>query len=214
MANYQELANLVWNVADDVHRGLFKPHEYGDITLLFLVLRRLDCILDEDGRKEKAIDTYNQFKDLVPEDQLPPIIRQATGTSFYNTSQYDLFRLADDSHNIRLNFENYIGGFSQDVRDIIENFNLDRFIERLDRHNRLFVFCNKFTEIDLHPKQVFEELLRRFSEMSNEMSGEHYMPRDVVQLLVSLLFAEHHEDLRGQGLSAVSSIPVAEQAAC
>ena len=208
MANYQELANLVWNVADDVLRGLFKPHEYGDITLPFLVLRRLDCILDEDGRKEKAIDTYNQFKDLVPEDQLPPIILQATGSGFYNTSQYDLARLADDSHNIRLNFQNYIGGFSQDVRDIIENFNLDRFIERLDRNNRLFIFCDKFTEIDLHPDQVdnhtmgqvFEELLRRFSEMSNETSGEHYTPRDVVRLLVSLLFAEHREDLGGQGV--------------
>ena len=208
MANYQELANLVWNVADDVLRGLFKPHEYGDITLPFLVLRRLDCILDEDGRKEKAINTYNQFKDQVPEDALPPIILRATGTSFYNTSQYDLSRLSDDSHNIRLNFENYIGGFSQDVRDIIENFNLDRFIERLERNNRLFIFCDKFTEINLHPNQVdnhtmgqvFEELLRRFSEMSNETSGEHYTPRDVVQLLVSLLFAEHREDLRGQGV--------------
>ncbi len=208
MANYQELAHLVWTVADDVLRGLFKPHEYGDITMPFLVLRRLDCILDEDGRKEEAINTYNQFKDLVPEDQLPPIIRQATGTSFYNTSQYDLARLKEDANNIRLNFENYLGGFSQDVRDIIENFNLDQFIERLERNNRLFIFCDKFTEIDLHPNQVdnhtmgqvFEELLRRFSEMSNETSGEHYTPRDVVRLLVSLLFAEHGEDLRGQGI--------------
>ncbi|MCY4570311.1 MAG: class I SAM-dependent DNA methyltransferase [Candidatus Poribacteria bacterium] len=208
MANYQELANLVWNVADDVLRGLFKPHEYGDITLPFLVLRRLDCILDEDGRKEKAIETYNQFKDQVPEDALPPIIRSATGTGFYNTSQYDLARLKEDANNIRLNFENYLGGFSQDVRDIIENFNLDQFIERLERNNRLFIFCDKFTEIDLHPNQVdnhtmgqvFEELLRRFSEMSNETSGEHYTPRDVVRLLVSLLFAEHSEDISGQGI--------------
>ena len=208
MANYQELANLVWTVADDVLRGLFKPHEYGDITLPFLVLRRLDCILEEDGRKEKAIDIYNQFEGQMSEDQLPPIIVGATGISFYNTSPYDLSRLADDSHNIRLNFKHYLGGFSQDVRDIIENFNLDRFIERLDRNNRLFSFCRKFTEIDLHPDQVdnhtmgqvFEELLRRFSEMSNETSGEHYTPRDVVWLLVSLLFAEHREDLRGQGI--------------
>ena len=96
MANYQELANLVWNVADDVLRGLFKPHEYGDITLPFLVLRRLDCILEEDGLKEKAIDTYNQFRGTVPEDRLPPIIRNATKTSFYNISQYDLSRLKDD----------------------------------------------------------------------------------------------------------------------
>ena len=208
MANYQELANLVWNVADDVLRGLFKPHEYGDITLPFLVLRRLDCILDEDNRKEKAINTYNQFKDKVQEDALPPIILRATNTSFYNTSQYDLSRLKEDPNNIRLNFENYLNGFSQDVRDIIENFNLDRFIERLDNNNRLFIFCDKFTEVDLHPNkvdnhtmgQVFEELLRRFSEMSNETSGEHYTPRDVVRLLVSLLFAEHGEDLRGQGV--------------
>ena len=208
MANYQELANLVWNVADDVLRGLFKPHEYGDITLPFLVLRRLDCILDEDERKEKAINTYNQFNGKVSEELLPPIILRETDTSFYNTSRYDLSRLKEDPNNIHLNFENYIGGFSKDVRDIIENFNLDRFIERLHKNNRLFIFCDKFTEVDLHPDkvdnhtmgQVFEELLRRFSEMSNETSGEHYTPRDVVRLLVSLLFAEHGEDLRGQGV--------------
>ena len=208
MANYQELANLVWNVADDVLRGLFKPHEYGDITLPFLVLRRLDCILDEDERKEKAINTYNQFNGKVSEELLPPIILRETNTSFYNTSRYDLSRLKEDPNNIHLNFENYIGGFSKDVRDIIENFNLDRFIERLHKNNRLFIFCDKFTEVDLHPDkvdnhtmgQVFEELLRRFSEMSNETSGEHYTPRDVVRLLVSLLFAEHGEDLRGQGV--------------
>ena len=208
MANYQELANLVWNVADDVLRGLFKPYEYGDVTLPFLVLRRLDCILDENGRKEKAINTYNQYNGKVPEDQLPPIILRATNTSFYNTSQYDLSRLKADPNNIHLNFENYLNGFSKDVRDIIENFNLDGFIERLHKNNRLFIFCDKFTEVDLHPDkvdnhtmgQVFEELLRRFSEMSNETSGEHYTPRDVVRLLVSLLFAEHREDLQGQGV--------------
>ena len=208
MANYQELANLVWTVADDVLRGLFKPHEYGDITLPFLVLRRLDCILDEDDRKDKAIQIYNQFKDQVPEEALPPIILREINASFYNTSQYDLSRLTEDPTNIHLNFVNYINGFSEDVRDIIENFNLDRFIERLHRNNRLFRFCHKFTEVDLHPNQVdnhtmgqvFEELLRKFSEMSNETSGEHYTPRDVVRLLVSLLFAEHRENLRGQGL--------------
>ena len=208
MANYQELANLVWNVADDVLRGLFKPHEYGDITLPFLVLRRLDCLLDEDGRKEKGINTYNQYNGKVSEDLLPPIILRETDTSFYNTSQYDLSRLKEDSKNIHLNFENYLNGFSKDVRDIIENFNLDGFIERLHKSDRLFIFCDKFTEVDLHPDkvdnhtmgQVFEELLRRFSEMSNETSGEHYTPRDVVRLLVSLLFAEHREDLRGQGV--------------
>ena len=208
MANYQELANLVWNVADDVLRGLFKPHEYGDITLPFLVLRRLDCILADEDRKDKAVKTYNRFRDKVPEELLPQIILKETNTRFYNTSQYDLSRLKADPNNIRLNFDNYLNRFSKDVRDIIENFNLDRFIERLDKNNRLFIFCDKFTEIDLHPDQVdnhtmgqvFEELLRKFSEMSNETSGEHYTPRDVVRLLVSLLFAEHREEARGQGV--------------
>ncbi|RKU28601.1 restriction endonuclease subunit M [Candidatus Poribacteria bacterium] len=208
MANYQELANLVWNVADDVLRGLFKPHEYGDITLPFLVLRRLDCILDEDNRKEKAIETYNKYNKKVPDDRLPLIILNSIRSKFYNISQYDLSRLKDDPNNIDQNFENYIRGFSQEVQDIIENFNLDRFIERLHKNNRLYSFCDKFTEVDLHPKkvdnhtmgQVFEELLRRFSEMSNETSGEHYTPRDVVRLLVSLLFAEQTDDLKGQGI--------------
>ena len=208
MANHQELANLVWSVADDVLRGLFKPHEYGDITLPFLVLRRLDCILTEDDRKDKAIAAHNRFKDVVPEESLPQIILNETKSSFYNTSRYDLSRLKADPTNIRLNFTNYLNGFSKNVRDIIENFNLDQFIERLDKNNRLFIFCDKFTEVDLHPDQVdnhtmgqvFEELLRRFSEMSNETSGEHYTPRDVVRLLVSLLFAENREEARGQGV--------------
>ena len=110
--------------------GCSKPHEYGDITLPFLVLRRLDCILDEDGRKAKAINTFNQYKDKVSEEVLPPIILKETNTSFYNTSQYDLARLKADPNNIALNFENYLNGFSKDVRDIIENFNLGPFIER------------------------------------------------------------------------------------
>ena len=156
----------------------------------------------------KRSNTYNQYNGKVSEELLPPIILRDTNTSFYNTSQYDLSRLKADPNNIHLNFENYLNGFSQDVRDIIENFNLDGFIERLHNNNRLFIFCDKFTEVDLHPDkvdnhtmgQVFEELFRRFSEMSNETSGEHYTPRDVVRLLVSLLFAEHGEDLRGQGV--------------
>ena len=208
MSNYQELAKLVWNVADNVLRGLFKPHEYGDITLPFLVLRRLDCILEKNGRKKKAIKTYEQFKNKIAEDKLPPIIMKETQTSFYNTSQYDLCRLKEDANNIHLNFRNYINGFSKNVRDIIENFNLNQLVERLHQNKRLYTFCEEFTEVDLDPSkvdnramgEVFEELLRRFAEMSNETSGEHYTPRDVVHLLVSLIFAEHSEKLHGQGV--------------
>ena len=131
MSNYQGLANLVWNVADDILRGLFKLHEYGDITLPFLVLRRLDCILTEDDPKDKAIEAHNRFKDVVPAESLPRIILNETKSSFYNTSQYDLSPLKADPNNIRFNFSNYLNGFSKDVRDIIENFNLDQFIDRL-----------------------------------------------------------------------------------
>ena len=208
MANFQELSNLVWNVADDVLRGLFKQHEYGDITLPFLVLRRLDCILQEEDRKNKGIELYNQFKDKMEDEQIHPILLGQLGIGFYNISQYDLSRLKDDPNNIRLNFNNYLNGFSPNVREMIENFNLDGLIERLEKNDRLFIFCDKFTEIDLHPNvvsnhvmgQVFEELLRRFAEMSNETSGQHYTPRDVVRLLVSLLFAEHQEQLSGAGI--------------
>ena len=93
MANYQELANLVWNVADDVLRGLFEPHKYGDITLPFLVLRRLNCILTEDGRKDKAIDAYNRFNDIVPEESLPQIILKETNSTFSVQSLPACFRL-------------------------------------------------------------------------------------------------------------------------
>ena len=189
MANFQELSNLVWNVADDVLRGLFKQHEYGDITLPFLVLRRLDCILQQGDRKNQGIQLYNQFKDQMEDEQIHPILLGQLGIGFYNTSQYDLSRLKDDPNNIRLNFNNYLNGFSPNVREMIENFNLDGLIERLEKNDRLFIFCDKFTEIDLHPElvpnhvmgQVFEELLRRFAEMSNETSGQHYTPRDVVR---------------------------------
>ena len=134
MANFQELSNLVWNVADDVLRGLFKQHEYGDITLPFLVLRRLDCILQEEDRKNKGIELYNQFKDKMEDEQIHPILLGQLGIGFYNISQYDLSRLKDDPYNIRLNFNNYLNGFSPNVREMIENFNLDGLIERLEKN--------------------------------------------------------------------------------
>ena len=222
MANYQELAQLVWNVADDVLRNLFKQHEYGDITLPFLVLRRLDCLLDEDGRKEEAIKTYNLFKDQVPEESLPPIITDKIKTNFYNISKYDLSRLKDDPNNIRINFDNYIGGFSQNVRDIIENFNLARFIERLHKNNRLFIFCDKFTEVDLHPDKVdnrtmglvFEELLRKFSEMSNETSGNTTHRAMSCNYWFPCCLQNTVKNCAARELSVVSSTRVAEQVAC
>jgi type I restriction enzyme M protein len=200
---FQELSNFIWNIADDVLRGLFKNHEYGDVILPFVVLRRLDCVLEPN--KDKVFQLHEQYKDKIADPT--PIILGQIGTTFFNSSKYDLRRLKDDSKNIQLNLDAYLNGYSQNVREIIENFQLDKLIEKLAKNNRLFQLIDKFTEIDLHPDkvdnrlmgQVYEELLRRFSEMSNETSGDHYTPRDVVRLLVALLFEEDRTDLQGAG---------------
>jgi type I restriction enzyme M protein len=204
MTTHQELSNFIWGICDDVLRGLFKPHEYGDVILPFVVLRRLDCVLEP--QKDEVLKLYNQYKDKVKDPT--PIILDKVGTSFFNTSKYDLKRLKQDPQNIYLNFNNYINGYNDNVREIIENFQLDKPIEKLNKNNRLFLLIDRFTEVDLHPDkvnnrmmgQVYEELLRRFSEMSNETSGDHYTPRDVVRLLVSLLFSGEEENLKGKGI--------------
>ncbi len=205
MNNFQDKANFIWQVADDILRGTFKQHEYGDVILPFVVLRRLDCVLED--RKDKVIETHKKFKKTLPDLQ-PVLLRATNGLNFYNTSYYDLQRLAQDAGNIELNFNDYVNGYSENVLEIIENFQLDKIRVKLVKNDLLFMLVDKFTEIDLHPKSVanhemgyiFEELLRRFSEMSNETAGEHYTPREVIRLMVNLLFAEHHDDLKGKGI--------------
>jgi type I restriction enzyme M protein len=201
--NHSEISSFIWNVCDDVLRGLFKPHEYGDIILPFTVLRRLDCVLEP--HKDTVIDLYNEYKSQV--DDPTPIILGKVNTTFFNHSQYDLTRLKQDPSNVMMNFNNYLSGYSENVVEIVENFQLEKPIEKLNKNNRLFQFIEKFSEIDLHPDvvsnhqmgQIFEELLRKFSEMSNETSGEHYTPRDVVKLLVSMVFSQDSDDLQGEG---------------
>jgi len=205
MNNFQDKANFIWQVADDILRGVFKQHEYGDIILPFVVLRRLDCVLED--KKDDVIKTYEKFKDALP-DPTQVLLKSSDGLGFYNTSFYDLQRLSQDAGNIELNFNNYINGFSKNVREIIENFQIDKLIGKLVKNDLLFLLVDKFTEIDLHPNLVknhemgyiFEELLRRFSEMSNETAGEHYTPREVIRLMVNLLFAEHQDELKGKGI--------------
>lgn len=200
--NYNQISSFIWNVCDDVLRGLFKQHEYGDIILPFTVLRRLDCVLEP--YKDEIFKIHEEYKTKVEDPT--PIIKNRIKTDFFNYSKYDLKRLKSDPNNIYFNFQNYLGGFSNNVVEIIENFQLEKPVEKLHKNNRLFILIDKFTEIDLHPDRIsnrdmgiiFEELLRKFSEMSNETSGEHYTPRDVVRLLVSLVFSEDKEDLQGE----------------
>lgn len=197
------LSNLIWNVCDDELRGLFKPHEYGSVILPFIVLRRLDCVLEP--HQDEVNSLYEKYKDKL--DNLSPIIKNEINLPFYNISNYDLSRLKSDPQNVWTNFNNYLNGFSENVEDIIKNFDLRKHVEKLNERNRLYQLIDKFTEIDLHPNKVsnhemgtvYEELLRRFSEMSNEESGDHYTPRDVVELLVSVLFEGDKEELQGEG---------------
>jgi type I restriction enzyme M protein len=201
--SYSQISSFIWNVCDDVLRGLFKPHEYGDVILPFTILRRLDCVLEP--HKDEVYNIYEKYKSQV--DDPTPIILNKINTTFYNHSKYDLNRLKSDPQNIAMNLQNYLGGFSENVVEIIENFQIEKPIEKLIKNNRLFLLIDKLTEIDLHPDKIsnrdmgliFEELLRKFSEMSNETSGEHYTPRDVVRLLVSLVFTEDKEALQGEG---------------
>ena len=204
MSNHQDLSNLIWTTCDDILRGLFKPHEYGDVVLPFVVLRRLDCVLEP--QKDKVLELWSQYKDKVKDPT--PIILNQIGTTFFNTSNFDLRRLKQDPQNIYLNFNNYINGYDEGVREIIENFQLEKPIEKLYKNNRLFKLIEMFSEVELHPSivdnrqmgMVYEELLRKFSEMSNETSGDHYTPRDIVRLLVSLLFTGEETNLKGEGI--------------
>jgi len=199
MGNHQEISSFIWGICDDSLRGLFKQHEYGDVILPLVVLRRLDCVLEP--YKKEIVEIHNQFKDK--RDDTSKIIHTKLGIKFSNYSQYDFERLKQEPNKLDENIYEYLSSFSSNVQDIIQNFGLQKHIDKLNSNDRLYLLIEKFTTVDLHPDvvdnhtmgQVFEELLRRFSEMSNETSGEHYTPRDVVQLLVSLVFTPDIEEL-------------------
>ena len=202
MSKHQELSSFIWNVCDDVLRGLFKQHEYGDIILPFVVLRRLDCVLEP--HKDTIYNLYEEYKNKIDPS---PIIKNSINKDFYNFSRYDLSRLKSDPQNIYANFQNYVNGYSSVVAEIIENFQFEKPVEKLHKNNKLYLLIDKFTEIDLHPDvvdnhtmgNIFEELLHKFSEMSNETSGEHYTPRDGIKLLVALTLNGNKNDLKGEG---------------
>lgn len=205
MTNFQDKANFIWQVADDILRGVFKQHEYGDIILPFVVLRRLDCVLEP--RKDSVIKAYKKFKDKLP-DPSQVVLKETEGLNFFNHSDYDLKRLAQDAGNMEINFNAYINGYSKNVYEILENFHIHDKVKKLVKHDILYQLVDKFTEIDLHPDKVanremgyiYEELLRRFSELSNEEAGHHYTPREVIHLMVNLIFAEHEDKLKGKGI--------------
>jgi len=195
-------AAFIWSVAD-LLRGDYKQSEYGKVILPLTVLRRLDCVLEP--TKAKVLARYDRLKGDY--ENLEPVLRTVSGEQFYNLNPLDLPRLLDDPTQLAANLRAYIAGFSSGARDVLEKFDFDTQIARLDKANLLYQVVGKFAEIDLHPDTVsnlemgylYEELIRRFSELSNETAGEHFTPREVIRLMVNLLFAEDADVLTKPG---------------
>jgi type I restriction enzyme M protein len=192
------ISALIWSTAD-LLRGDYKQSDYGKIILPFTLLRRLECVLEP--TRDAVLVEFEARKNLnVPMEQF--LVRKSNN-SFYNTSKYTLSKLMADPNNIRDNLESYITSFSANAREVFEKYEFDKQLDKLNDNNLLFMIVEKFSSFDLTPEQVsnhemglmFEELIRKFAEASNETAGEHFTPRDIVRLTTSLLFALDDEIL-------------------
>lgn len=206
--NHQALSSFIWSVAD-LLRGDYKQSEYGKVILPFTVLRRLDCVLEATKPAVLAEFDAKTKAGLNPD----PFLLRKAGQSFYNTSPLDLAKLLGDQDHIRQNLYAYVQAFSPAARDIFERFDFYTQVERLAKANLLYLVTEKFANIDLHPEAVdnasmglvFEELIRKFAEISNETAGEHFTPREVIRLMVNLLFIED-DDVLSAGKAVVRTI--------
>lgn len=201
MKNFKESANFIWSIAD-LLRGDYKQSDYGKVILPLTVLRRLDCVLE--ATKEKVLAKAK----TLDVDNVDPILNKVAGYKFHNRSKFDFDKLIADPNNIAANFRNYINGFSEDAREIIDQFKFDNEIATLDDANLLFMVLKRFQEVDLHPEAIssmqmgymFEELIRKFAEISNETAGEHFTPREVIRLMVNILFLNDRDILTKKGI--------------
>jgi type I restriction enzyme M protein len=186
----QNLAGFIWSVAD-LLRGDFKRSEFGRIILPFTLVRRLECVLEP--TRKAVLERHNVIRDTAMDQDL--ILPRVSGQRFYNISRYRLSNLGEGE--TRANLEDYVSKLSANAREVFDNFNFDTWLDRLASANLLYLVVQKFATIDLHPDAVsnhemglvFEELIRRFAEASNETAGEHFTPRDVVRLATTLVFA-------------------------
>ncbi|MBI2604945.1 MAG: SAM-dependent DNA methyltransferase [Deltaproteobacteria bacterium] len=198
--NHGEIVNFLWGVADLI-RDTFKRGKYQDVILPLTVLRRLDCVLAPTKEKVLAKQAEMRGKKL---ENLDPQLRKVSGFAFYNTSRYDFDKLLADAPHLAANLRNYIAGFSPNMREVLEKFDFDNTISKLDEAGLLFQVLERFKNVDLHPDQIdnptmgtiFEELIRKFNEALNENPGEHFTPRDVVHLMVDLMLAGDEDRIR------------------
>jgi type I restriction enzyme M protein len=199
MENFNQKTSMIWSIAD-ILRGGWKQHEYQDVILPLVVLKRLDSILAD--TKSKVLEKNNEYKGKV--NDMDPILKRTAGTAFYNISDYDFKTILGEPKHLAKNFRQYINGYSKNIQDIFEKFDFNKQLERLEGGDLLFYVIQELNKVDLHPSKVdnyqmghiFEELLRKFSEMSNETAGEHYTPRDVIGVMTELLFSPDKKDLK------------------
>ena len=205
-ASINEKAALIWAIADKL-TGVYKPHEYGEVILPLTVIRRFDCILAD--TKDAVLEKYESVKTLPMRDVL--LRNAAGGLAFYNTSKFTFEKLLDDPDNIEANFRDYLNGFSENVQNIIEKFKFDGHITTMANKGILYIVIKEFTspKANLHPDAIsnlemgyiFEEIIRRFSEAHNEDAGQHYTPREVIRLMVNILFYDDNDILSGSNVA-------------
>jgi len=212
MTNHSQLVSFIWSIANLI-RDTFKRGKYQDVILPLTVLTRVDAVLAP--TKAKVLRTNAKYKGKLKNPG--PQLQKASGFSFYNTSQYDFDKLLADAPNLAANLRNYVAGFSDNMREVLEKFDFDNTISKLDSAGLLFLVLEKFKsrQDDLHPDRlpnhtmgmVFEELIRKFNEALNENPGEHFTPRDVVHLMVDLLFSGDERSLKQKGVVRMISDP-------
>jgi type I restriction enzyme M protein len=191
-------ADFIWSVAD-LLRGDYKQSEYGKVVLPLTVIRRLDCVLEP--TKQAVLERHQQLAGRV--ENIAPVLEAVSEEQFFNTSRLTFRKLLDDPSTIADSLHLYIGGFSQAAKDVIDKFDFEVQIDRLAKANLLYQVVGRFAEVDLHPDAVsnvemgylYEELIRKFSELSNETAGEHFTPREVIRLMVNLLFIDDADDV-------------------
>jgi type I restriction enzyme M protein len=190
--NHQEHVNFIWTIAN-LLRGPYRPAQYRRVMLPMTVLRRMDCVLEP--TKDKVLKRYEQLKDTKVKNP-EPILNRLAGQRFHNTSKYTFQKLVGDPDNVARNLANYIKGYSSEAREVFEYYSFEQEIAKLEESNRLFLVVKEFAALDLHPERVsnvamgyiFEELVRRFNEQANEEAGDHFTPREVIRLMVHLLY--------------------------
>lgn len=202
MINFNDKINLIWQIAESL-RGVYKPEKYGDVILPMCVIKRFDEIISE--KKEDILKAYNLYKNIPEQSQEELIKTELDGLDFYNISPFGFDNLCDDQDHLKENFIAYLQGFSSNIKDIIAHFDFNKDIDKLAKNNQLYHVIQEFKNVDLHPNRVdnqtmgyiFEELIRKFKE--NAEAGDHYTPREVIELCMKMLFMGKSDEIKTKG---------------